>query len=1847
MNNLASGDSVIQNFNLGSFSQGDLQLIGVVNFGLDEDESNNELIKEFEILPPPPPFNAIVINEIMYAPPTGEPEWVEIYNNSNQTYNLANWKFADFAGSAVITVDPITIDPGEFIVLAKNATISDFFDIDATIIVMNLPVLNNDWDRAVLMDNNSFIVDSLTYLSSWGGLGGRSLERIDYDSPSHDPANWGTAVTPDRATPGKINSISPKDFDLALTDITITPSPPIANEDLTANVKVKNIGKNQANTYTIRLYNDTNFDSTPQPEELINSFHHTNLASGDSLTQEFVLGDFPIGEIQLIGLVIFAADEDESNNEVIFEFTVSPPPPPFNAIVINEIMYAPPTGEPEWVEIYNRSNQSYDLANWKFSDAGATAVITAESIIIAPNEYIVIAKDSSVINHYTIDSKIIVFNLPVLNNTGDRAVLMDNNSFIVDSLTYLSSWGGLGGRSLERIDIDEPSHEPANWGTSVSPNRATPGRINSLSPKDHDLAVTDIKIIPSPPIEYDELTAQLTVKNLGRLNALSFSVNLYNDINFDGIPQQGELIESFDHINFASGDSLIKLISLGSFPSTQLQLIGEVIYNLDEDVSNNRLIYEFTVYPPPPAYNDIVINEIMYAPLTGSGEPEWVEIYNRSENTYLLTNWKFADASGSATITNEFITIGPSEYIVLSKDSSILNFYNIDAKIIVMNLPVLNNTGDDVILLNEYSIVIDSLRYSSSWGGSTGRSLERIDVYGESTLQSNWAQSISSAGATPGKENSVAPREFDLAVVHFNSVNSFLLLDEPSVFDVRVRNNGTSNISGGELNIYFDRNYDSLFTEDELIESFTGLTLEAGQEVTEQFSYTFNSIGPVGLLAVVNHPSDNYQPNDSVYLYKEVVKPHVNRGEIVVNEFMYAPMAPYPEWIELYNTSSTAYQLRDFQIADLNDTVVISTQNILLPANSYIVIARDSIITMLYDIPSQVIIRSFPVLNNSGDRIMLLDNYDRVIDSLNYTSQWGGTNGRSLERINPFGSSTEPSNWITSTDPSNGTPGKINSVAPKDYDVAIKEFYSNPEQPVVGETVTLFVDLLNDGLNTASFDLKLFESNSSSEKVSFLEVINIENLTPGETRTVKFNYQIESFIEDKFFIAEADYPDDQNISNNSSLLFISSTVAPLSLIINEIMYAPEGDEPEWIELYNNSENSINLKDWRVSDVISTPSVTTITRENVYVDPGKFVVLSKDSGIYNFYPNLKEGVILVNFAILNNTEDGIVIYDRFGNTIDSVFYNNQFSRKAGHSIERLDYNGPSIAPSNWNYSIAAQKGTPGFINSRVPKNYDLVMEDIFLTPKFPEMGEQITISMYITNAGLFDVSDYSVIFEADFGVYEEFQGQFLQSGETDLITVSSYYQMPESFAATATINFPLDENLTNNTLTKTFYSGYSTSSVLINEVLYAPTSGGTEWVELINASNIDINLKGWRIAEGSTYNSPRLITGEDIIVKPGEYIIIADDTSGGKFISQTGVHIFQLDFGILNTTEDIITIFDFRGALIDSLKYFSSWGATTGISLERLSLDSPTNDRLNWLPSITLGGSTPGTTNSTINLKQLDEDQKVVINEIMFNPETDNSEFIEFFNTSDEYIEIANWVVEDAAKNRTNLTRTSYVINPKSYFVVAADSSILFNYPELNGFNQLIIANRNLSLNNSDDLVLLTDAFGETVDSVRYFNDWHNSRLVTTRNKSLERINPFINGNDDNNWSTSTDVIGATPGKENSIYIENKSSNKVIFVTPNPFSPDGDGFEDFTIINYKLPRDVSSIQIKVFDSKGRKVRTINESNLFGKEGSIIFDGYNDDRQPLKMGIYILLIEAVNSSSGTIDTFKEVVVVARKL
>ncbi len=102
----------------------------------------------------------------------------------------------------------------------------------------------------------------------------------------------------------------------------------------------------------------------------------------------------------------------------------------------------------------------------------------------------------------------------------------------------------------------------------------------------------------------------------------------------------------------------------------------------------------------------------------------------------------------------------------------------------------------------------------------------------------------------------------------------------------------------------------------------------------------------------------------------------------------------------------------------------------------------------------------------------------------------------------------------------------------------------------------------------------------------------------------------------------------------------------------------------------------------------------------------------------------------------------------------------------------------------------------------------------------------------------------------------------------------------------------------------------------------------------------------------------------------------------------------------------------------------------------------------------------------------------------------------------------------------------------------------------------------------------------------------------------------------------------------------------VSISPNPFSPDDDGFEDFSIISFNLPYNISQVRIRIYDSQGRHVRTLQYSMTATTQNTIIFDGLDDAGRKLRIGIYILLIE-ISDNNGRVETIKTPIVIARKL
>jgi hypothetical protein len=76
---------------------------------------------------------------------------------------------------------------------------------------------------------------------------------------------------------------------------------------------------------------------------------------------------------------------------------------------------------------------------------------------------------------------------------------------------------------------------------------------------------------------------------------------------------------------------------------------------------------------------------------------------------------------------------------------------------------------------------------------------------------------------------------------------------------------------------------------------------------------------------------------------------------------------------------------------------------------------------------------------------VLFDQRDKIIESVNYKSNWGGgSGGKSLERIEPADQSNQKSNWGTSANPEGSTPDKKNSLTPKEFDLTLQRIYFSP-----------------------------------------------------------------------------------------------------------------------------------------------------------------------------------------------------------------------------------------------------------------------------------------------------------------------------------------------------------------------------------------------------------------------------------------------------------------------------------------------------------------------------------------------------------------------------------------------------------------------------------------------------------------------------------------------------------------------------------------------------------------------------------------------------------------------------------
>ena len=280
---------------------------------------------------------------------------------------------------------------------------------------------------------------------------------------------------------------------------------------------------------------------------------------------------------------------------------------------------------------------------------------------------------------------------------------------------------------------------------------------------------------------------------------------------------------------------------------------------------------------------------------------------------------------------------------------------------------------------------------------------------------------------------------------------------------------------------------------------------------------------------------------------------------------------------------------------------------------------------------------------------------------------------------------------------------------------------------------------------------------------------------------------------------------------------------------------------------------------------------------------------------------------------------------------------------------------------------------------------------------------------------------------------------------------------------------------------------------------------------------------------------------------------------------------------------------------------------------------------------------------------------IIINEVLFNPQVGGVDFVELYNRSEKIVDISNLLLanrdDNSEINQVAPVFSNYLLLPDQYVVLTTNPvDIQSRYTVENPKAFVTLSNLPSFPDTTENVIIYFNQDNESVfvDEFKYSAEFHNPLLADKNGVSLERIFPNSETQDPSNWHSAAEKVGfATPTYRNSQDGEDLSLGEDLVSIPyTTFSPDSDGFRDFLSIQYQTPESGFLANVRIFDVKGRLVKTLTQNELLGTQGILQWDGTTAEGSKARVGIYLLWIELFHPD-GTVVYFKENCVLAGQL
>ncbi len=451
-------------------------------------------------------------------------------------------------------------------------------------------------------------------------------------------------------------------------------------------------------------------------------------------------------------------------------------------MILSEIMYHPPARADgrnlEFVELYNARAIFEDLSGWRlagdldFTFPAGFQLQAGDFVVVAasPEDLKAVYGITNVMGPYT----------GALSNGGGTLKLMNNEGAERLSVTYGTegSWPVAADGAGHSLVLARPSYgedQPQAWAASERIG-GSPGGIDPLylAPERNVVINEFLAHTDEPQFDFIELynRSNAEVDLSGCILTDSPATNRFRLADGTKVPARGFLAFDQNQLGFAlsSAGETIYLIS-----SNATRVLDAVRFGGQENgVSMGRFpdggpelrrLQSPTQAQAnaPWRREEIVINEVMYKPITDDSDDEFIELYNRTASNVDLSGWRFTEGVQLKLPANTVVPAGGCLVVARNASRMLANYPQLGSTNLVGDYSgSLANNGervalakpDDVVSTNEFGermtnriwITVAELAYAAGgrwgkWADGGGSSLELTDPNSDSWQAANWADS--------------------------------------------------------------------------------------------------------------------------------------------------------------------------------------------------------------------------------------------------------------------------------------------------------------------------------------------------------------------------------------------------------------------------------------------------------------------------------------------------------------------------------------------------------------------------------------------------------------------------------------------------------------------------------------------------------------------------------------------------------------------------------------------------------------------------------------------------------------------------------------------------------------------------------------------------------------------------------------------------------------------------------------------------------------------------------------------------------------------------------------------------